>query len=330
MHDAIIVCMPPPHAQALATSRGFTSLGLLLLVVIPIVVIVVFIFIVSHQSPQTSAASKPELSTSAPSISKLYAKPELVTIEGYTGPQEDPVISPDGEYLFFDSHNDAGIPSRLYYAKRIDYKTFQYMGKVQGTDHYGKQQLEGVEDSAHNFYFISGDSSGSHIRRGMFVNGSVTNAEAIKGISSLPAAAGAIAANFDLFVTPDGNTLYFAETEAARLWAMDVLAPGEVQREPWPSIHGGRLVGCPGGYQRFDSMAVDGAGNICVATLINGGITVFSPDGLSVKHMPMPDLYATNICFGGPDLRTAYVTLSGSGRLVAFECEQPGLRLNWQ
>jgi gluconolactonase len=131
-------------------------------------------------------------------------------------------------------------------------------------------------------------------------------------------------------LSPDGNTLYFAETEAARLWAMDVLAPGEVKREPWPSIHGGRLVGCPGGYQRFDSMAVDNAGNICVATLINGGITVFSPDGRSVKHIPMPDLYSTNICFGGPDLRTAYVTLSGSGRLVSFPWERPGLRLNWQ
>jgi len=89
-------------------------------------------------------------------------------------------------------------------------------------------------------------------------------------------------------------------------------------------------VGCPGGFQRFDSMAVDSAGNICVATLINGGITVFSPDGRNVHHIPMPDLYATNICFGGPDLRTAYVTLSGSGRLVAFEWERPGLRLNWQ
>jgi gluconolactonase len=38
----------------------------------------------------------------------------------------------------------------------------------------------------------------------------------------------------------------------------------------------------------------------------------------------------TNICFGGPDLRTAFVTLSGRGRLVAFEWERPGLKLNWQ
>jgi gluconolactonase len=131
-------------------------------------------------------------------------------------------------------------------------------------------------------------------------------------------------------LSPDGRKLYFAETESGRLWEMDILAPGEVRRELWPSPHGGRLVGCPGGYQRFDSMAVDGAGNICVATLINGGITVFSPDGKGWKHIPMPDLYTTNICFGGPDLRTAYVTLSGVGKLVAFEWERPGLRLNYQ
>jgi gluconolactonase len=131
-------------------------------------------------------------------------------------------------------------------------------------------------------------------------------------------------------LSPDGKKLYFAETESARLWEMDILAPGEVKREPWPSIHGGRLVGCPGGYQRFDSLAVDSAGNICVATLLNGGITVFTPDGKSWKHISMPDVYTTNICFGGPDLRTAYVTLSGVGKLVAFEWERPGLRLNYQ
>jgi gluconolactonase len=149
------------------------------------------------------------------------------------------------------------------------------------------------------------------------------------GSSIKPVAFPTITAN-GCALSPDGRTLYFAETESARLWAMDILAPGEVKRQPWPSVHGGRLVGCPGGYQRFDSMAVDSAGNICVATLINGGITVFSPDGRTVKHIPMPDPMTTNLCFGGPDLTTAYVTLSASGRLVAFDWPRPGLRLNHQ
>ena len=43
-------------------------------------------------------------------------------------------------------------------------------------------------------------------------------------------------------LSPDGNTLYYAETEAARLWAFDIAAPGEVRREAWPSPHGGRMV----------------------------------------------------------------------------------------
>jgi gluconolactonase len=132
-------------------------------------------------------------------------------------------------------------------------------------------------------------------------------------------------------LSPDGQTLYFAETESARLWAMDIVAPGEVRREPWPSPHGARLVAQAGGaYQRFDSMAVDAAGNVCVATLVNGGITVISPDGRDIKHIPMPDIYTTNICFGGSDMRTAYVTLSGPGQLVSLQWDRPGLRLNYQ
>jgi gluconolactonase len=86
----------------------------------------------------------------------------------------------------------------------------------------------------------------------------------------------------------------------------------------------------PGGrYQRFDSLAVEANGNVCVATLIHGGITVIAPDGSRVEHVPMPDLYTTNICFGGPDLRTAYITLSNSGRLVAVDWPRPGLPLNY-
>ena len=130
-------------------------------------------------------------------------------------------------------------------------------------------------------------------------------------------------------LSPDGRTLYVAETEAARLWAFDILEPGVLACQPWPSPHGGRLIAQPGGaYQRFDSLAVEANGNICVATLAHGGITIISPDGRSIEHVPMPDLHTTNVCFGGPDLKTAYITLSGSGRLVALPWPRPGLALN--
>lgn len=132
-------------------------------------------------------------------------------------------------------------------------------------------------------------------------------------------------------LSPDGRTFYFVETESCRLWALDIIEPGVVRRAPWPSPHGGQLLAQVGGaYRRFDSMAVDADGNICIATLITGAITVVSPDGQSVRHVAMPDVYTTNICFGGPDLRTAFITLSGAGKLVACEWERPGLRLNWQ
>ena len=130
-------------------------------------------------------------------------------------------------------------------------------------------------------------------------------------------------------LSPDEKTLYVAETEAARLWAFPIEAPGVVKKEPWPSPHGGKLVAGMGGYQRFDSLAVQEDGRICVATLINGGITVFSPDGKSVRHIPMPDPLTTNICFGGPDMKTAYITLSASGQLGVMEWFEPGLKLNF-
>ena len=106
--------------------------------------------------------------------------------------------------------------------------------------------------------------------------------------------------------------------------------PARFQRHPWPSPHGGRLLYAAGGsYQRYDSMAIEADGNICVATLVDGGITVISPQGRLVEFVPMPDGATTNLCFGGPDLRTAYVTLSHSGRLVAVPWPRPGLPLNF-
>ena len=82
-------------------------------------------------------------------------------------------------------------------------------------------------------------------------------------------------------------------------------------------------------YHLFDSLAVDSEGNVCVATLINGGITIHSADGQHAEHIPMPDLLTTNICFGGEDLATAYVTLSSTGKLVSMPWRCPGLPLNY-
>ncbi len=130
-------------------------------------------------------------------------------------------------------------------------------------------------------------------------------------------------------LSPDEKVVYVADTETSRLFAFDILAPGIIEREPFPAPFGGRLIcGLPG-FQRFDSLAVEASGNICVATLITGHITVISPAGRVVRQVKMPDVYPTNICFGGPDLRTAYITLSASGQLAAMDWPEPGLRLNF-
>jgi gluconolactonase len=127
-------------------------------------------------------------------------------------------------------------------------------------------------------------------------------------------------------LSPDGRRLYVAETYSGRLWAWNVPAPGTVA--PAPAMgNGGTLLHTRPGMEMFDSLAVDAAGNVCVATLVNGGITIVPPSGENVRHVAMPDPLTTNICFGGPDRRTAFITLSATGRLVATEWETAGLQL---
>jgi len=129
-------------------------------------------------------------------------------------------------------------------------------------------------------------------------------------------------------LSPDGRTLYVAETYTCQLWAFDLAGPGEIIPHLNLFGHGGRFVHRPAGFRFFDSLAVEECGNICVATIGEPGISVISPIGELVDFVPMPDIFTTNICFGGADMRTAYITLSGTGCIVAMHWPRPGLRLN--
>lgn len=126
-------------------------------------------------------------------------------------------------------------------------------------------------------------------------------------------------------LSPEGDMLYVAETHQGRLYQWPLSGPGQIAGYFGPD-HRGTVLVDPEGGPLFDSLAVDAYGNICVATIRNGGITVVTPDGLHY-HRPFPDPLTTNICFGGPDLTIAFVTLSGSGRLVSRQWDAPGLRL---
>lgn len=128
-------------------------------------------------------------------------------------------------------------------------------------------------------------------------------------------------------LSPDGSILYWAETFTGRVFRTTITGPGETTPVSAvdPSVC---LFGLPG-LQYLDSLAVDGDGNVCVATLLNGGITVISPAGEILQHIATGDPLTTNICFGGPDYQTAYITLSGTGKLVSMKWPYKGLRLNY-
>jgi len=136
-------------------------------------------------------------------------------------------------------------------------------------------------------------------------------------------------------LAPGDTHLYVAQTFEGRVWQWELVGPGELKRTGNEAATlldgpgGGQLLTGLPGYQLLDSLAVDGAGYVCVATLINGGITAISPDGASVEFVPTGDPLTTNICFGGSDLKTAYVTLTASGKLAAMDWPRPGLKLHY-
>ncbi|MEM7458898.1 MAG: SMP-30/gluconolactonase/LRE family protein [Pseudomonadota bacterium] len=127
-------------------------------------------------------------------------------------------------------------------------------------------------------------------------------------------------------LSPDEKTVYMADTMTARLWAFDLDTPGQA-RDASP-FNKGRVVAAMPSLQYFDSLAVAASGNICVATILNGGITTITPEGTH-SHTAFPDPFVTNICFGGDDLGDAWVTLSGTGKLAKCRWSEPGLKLNY-
>ncbi len=129
-------------------------------------------------------------------------------------------------------------------------------------------------------------------------------------------------------LSPDETIVYCADTETGRLYSYDIAGPGQIK--PFnPLEPGQRVQSNLKGYNRFDSLAVEACGNIAVAGLTPGCITVISPSGEEVEKVCMPDPLTTNIAFGGADMKTAYITLSGSGKLIAMDWPRAGLKPNF-
>jgi len=120
-------------------------------------------------------------------------------------------------------------------------------------------------------------------------------------------------------VSPDGKTLYVNETVQRNVWAFPIqqdksLGPKRLLIQ-FPDFG-------------FDGMRVDVEGNLYITRHGKGTVVVVTPAGKVVREIDVLGKFPTNICFGGPDGRTAYVTEVEQGRLVQFRVDKPGLE--WQ
>ena len=120
-------------------------------------------------------------------------------------------------------------------------------------------------------------------------------------------------------VSPDGKILYVNESVQRNIWMYDIAADG--------SLSGKRLL------IKFDDFGMDGMrvdvdGNLYVTRYGKGTVVKLSPQGRILREISVPGAKPSNITFGGPDGRTAYVTEVVQGRLLQFRVDRPGLE--WQ
>ena len=120
-------------------------------------------------------------------------------------------------------------------------------------------------------------------------------------------------------VSPDGHTLYVNESGQRNVWAFRI--------EPDKSLSGKRLlIRFPN--HGMDGMRCDVDGNLYITRNGKGTVAVVSPKGEVLREIDVLGKHPTNLCFGGPDGRTCYVTEVDEGRLVQFRTDRPGLE--WQ
>ncbi len=123
-------------------------------------------------------------------------------------------------------------------------------------------------------------------------------------------------------VSPDGRTLYVNESVQRNLWAFDRAGDG--------TLSGKRLI------RRFEDHGFDGMrcdldGNLYVTRHGKGTVVKLSPAGETLQEIDVLGPKPSNVCFGGPDGRTAYVTEASTVRVVQFRVDRPGLEWKrWQ
>jgi len=128
-------------------------------------------------------------------------------------------------------------------------------------------------------------------------------------------------------LSPDGKTLYVALTFEGHLIGFHLSAPGVIDLSASHMPNGSFIVGRAGQGMYLDSLAVDSAGRICCASPGQGAVLIFPPEGGAPQIVAIPDFLTTNVAFGGPDRRTAYVTMGSSGRVAMIDWDVAGLEL---
>jgi gluconolactonase len=137
-------------------------------------------------------------------------------------------------------------------------------------------------------------------------------------------------------LSPDEDRLYVAESFTRRILYWELSAPGTIKPNP-KTLDQSYLLTAKFPFQScLDSMSVDEEGNLYVTCFLphgadpatRGGVTVVSPAGEILEWIEIdigtPDPFPSNVCFGGANRTTMYVTLSGTGRLIACESRIPG------
>lgn len=116
-------------------------------------------------------------------------------------------------------------------------------------------------------------------------------------------------------VSPDGKRLYVNESVQRNVWVFDIQPDGGVANkrllQQFPD-HG------------FDGMRCDADGNLYITRYGKGTVAVLSPEGEVLREINVLGARPSNLCFGGPDGRTVYVTEVEHRRLVQFRVEIPG------
>jgi sugar lactone lactonase YvrE len=121
--------------------------------------------------------------------------------------------------------------------------------------------------------------------------------------------------------SPDGRTLYLADSLERTIWAYDYAPRGPLANKR-VFVQTDRFDSGP------DGATVDAQGYLWTVLVRIGKLARFAPDGGLERLVALPATYPTSLCFGGPRLEQAFVTsISHSHRLTGNKPQDGGLFL---